>query len=154
MMTRRYRREEVLACGKWWEMWGIYSKWPVLLKGSGSRPGHLVLLLLCVCVKEHRREAAMEHKAITLAVVGDGMRECCTHWRREGFILCLHSKNSYATQMQSWDDGKRGEWEKHPGRVDTCWCSLRCEPWMRSPGQHALETSATLANLANRDGGC
>lgn len=32
-----------------------------------------------------------------------------------------------------------------PGRVDTCWCSVRCKAQMLFPGQRSLETPALLA---------
>lgn len=53
-----------------------------------------------VCVKEHiEGEAAKEHKAITLALVGDGVhKRCRVAEDGEVFILRLHSENSYAMQ--------------------------------------------------------
>lgn len=64
---------------------------------------------LCVCAKEHRKgEAAKAHKAITLAQAGDGVHGRCGVAGDSAFIWCLHSKNSYATQMQSSDDSEWG----------------------------------------------
>lgn len=65
--------------------------------------------------------------------------------QEDGRVLCLHSKSSYTTSMQCKDSGEKGGGGKHPGRVDTCWCSVRCEPRMRCPGRHTLETSASPA---------
>ncbi|MED6244508.1 hypothetical protein ATANTOWER_013762, partial [Ataeniobius toweri] len=43
----------------------------------------------------------------------------------------LHSRNGYATLTQWRDDGARknfgGEKIRNPGRVDTCWCTVRLE---------------------------
>lgn len=79
------------------------------------------------------------HRALAWSGLGDeGMQEFCG---MRGFSVCCHSRKHYATEMHSGDDGEMGEKRKktHPGRVDTCRCSARCESSMLCLSQNGSQ---------------
>lgn len=68
-----------------------------------------------------------EHASVQLSDwrgLGDGMHGT------GGPLFCVYIAGRTVTQpsdaKQRW--WREREWEEHHGRVDTCWCSVRCEP--------------------------
>lgn len=86
------------------------------------------------CVKKQQRSTKLSHSAIVCVNTES--------WRREVFILCLHSKNGYATQMQSRDDGWRGNEKSTLGEltlVGAQWgANLECDVLANTLPKHQL----------------
>lgn len=83
-----------------------------LLKGSESESCGAA----AACVKE-LAGAPRQHKAIAVTVVGNCVHKCYSHWRREVFILCSHSRSSYCNlNVNQRREGSEGI-EKPTGNV-------------------------------------